>query len=202
VEDLASRGRELDVDLYVLGRPGALVGPGHPLLLASRTLVEAEEEGLRKPFVVGPRRTFEADPRFGFVVLSEIAARALSPAVNDPGTAIDVITTSTRLLCEWSEATAQDRPDVHHPRLHVRPVTVEHLLEDAFRWIARNAAGSAEVQIWLLKNLRMLVAQDPDRLGPPACAMAREVLARAEQGLTFPGELDEVRRVAREVENG
>jgi uncharacterized membrane protein len=202
INDLADLGKDMDIDLHLLARPGALVGPGHPLLLASRHLDEAEEKRLRKPFVVGTRRTFEADPRFGFVVLSEIASRALSSAVNDPGTAIDVITTSTRLLCDWSEAATQARPEVQHPRLYVQPVTVEHLVEDAFRWIARDGAASAEVQIWLLKSLRMLVAQDPHRLGPPACAMAREVLARAERALSFPSDLDEVRRVARDVESG
>ena len=202
MEDLAELGKEMDIELHLQARPGALVGPGHPLLLASRNLVGEEEARLRRPFVVGQRRTFEADPRFGFVVLSEIASRALSPAVNDPGTAIDVITTSTRLLCEWSEASARAQPKVQHPRLQVHPVTVEHLVEDAFRWIARDGAASAEVQIWLLKSLRMLVAQDPDRLGPPARAMARDVLARAERALTFPSDLDEVRRVVRDIESG
>lgn len=50
---------------------------------------------------VGLRRTFEHDPRFGLSVLSEIASRALSPAVNDPGTAIDIIGRGIRCLTCW-----------------------------------------------------------------------------------------------------
>jgi uncharacterized membrane protein len=38
--------------------------------------------------VIGDGRLYDDDPRFGLVVLSEIAGRALSPGVNDPGTAI------------------------------------------------------------------------------------------------------------------
>nr|WP_037278299.1 DUF2254 domain-containing protein [Rubellimicrobium mesophilum] len=200
VGELGVLAKELDVDLHLLARPGAFVGPGQPLLLTSRPLMAKDQERLRKPFVIGHQRTFEADPRFGLVVLSEIASRALSPAVNDPGTAIDVITTSTRLLSEWSTAAAQARPEVRCPRLSVRPITVEQLLEDAFRWIARDAAGTAEVQVWLLKCLRMLMAQDPDRFGPPVRALARETLARAEQAQGLPSELKELRALAGEVE--
>lgn len=64
-------------------------------------LSEKVEAELIEAFVVGDQRTFDNDPRFGLVVLAEIADRALSPAVNDPSTAIDVIGTLTRLLCNW-----------------------------------------------------------------------------------------------------
>lgn len=110
VGELDALAKDLDADLHLLARPGAFVGPGQPFLLTSRPLKAEDQERLRKPFVIGNQRTFEADPRFGFVVLSEIASRALSPTVNDPGTAIDVIATSTRLLCECSTVAAQARP--------------------------------------------------------------------------------------------
>jgi|GEM_PF-2436099 len=54
-------------------------------------------------FQIGRDRLFDDDPRFGLVVLSEIAARALSPAVNDHGTVIDVIGTIVRLFAKWQE---------------------------------------------------------------------------------------------------
>lgn len=189
IDELGALAEELDVDLYVQARPGALVGPGHPLLTTNQPLADHQQDQLRGKFVVGKRRTFEADPRFGLVVLSEIASRALSPAVNDPGTAIDVITTSARLLCEWNETAATHQPEVRWSRLHVQPVTVEHLVEDAFRWIARDGSKMAEVQLWLFKSLKMLVAQDPDRFRPAARAIAREALARAKQGMVLPVEL-------------
>ena len=200
VERLNAVAEDLDTDLYLQARPGALVGPGHPLLTTHRPLTEEQEERLRGTFVIGNRRTFEADPRFGFVVLSEIASRALSPAVNDPGTAIDVITTSTRLLCEWRKAVSRQGLEVRHPRLHVRPVTVDHLLEDAFRSITRDGAKMIEVQIWLLKSLKMLVAQDADQFRPAARAIARDVMARAQQELALPAEREEVRLLAQEVD--
>ena len=58
-----------------------------------------------RAFIVGDDRTFREDPRFGLVTLAEIAARALSPAVNDVGTAIDIVGTFVRLLARWAEPT-------------------------------------------------------------------------------------------------
>lgn len=51
--------------------------------------------------LAGPERTFEQDLRLAFRVLSDIALRALSPAVNDPTTAsqsLDVTESMLRYL--------------------------------------------------------------------------------------------------------
>lgn len=65
----------------------------------------ATEAGFDKEILcaisIDPMRSFEADPSYGFFVLAEIASRALSPAVNDHGTAIKIITSITRLLLLW-----------------------------------------------------------------------------------------------------
>jgi uncharacterized membrane protein len=201
-DELGALADAFDTDLYLHARPGAFVGPAHPLLTTARRLNADEEECLRDTFVIGSRRTFEADPRFGLIVLSEIASRALSPAVNDPGTAIDVTTTATRLLLEWSEAASQAEPEERCRRLHVQPVAADDLIEDAFRWIARDGAEMAEVQIWLLKCLRMLVATDPARFGPAARKIARDVATRSGQGRLLSAELDEIGRLVAAVDQG
>ena len=48
--------------------------------------------------VTGPERTFQQDPLFAFRLLADIAMRALSPAVNDPATAVQVLDTIESLL--------------------------------------------------------------------------------------------------------
>ena len=48
--------------------------------------------------VTGPERTFGQDPLFAFRLLADIALRALSPAVNDPATAVQVLDTIESLL--------------------------------------------------------------------------------------------------------
>jgi uncharacterized membrane protein len=48
--------------------------------------------------VTGPERTFNQDPMFAFRLLADIGMRALSPAVNDPATAVQVLDTLESLL--------------------------------------------------------------------------------------------------------
>jgi uncharacterized membrane protein len=45
-------------------------------------------EALRGCVAIGPERTIDQDPRFVFRVLVDIASKALSPAINDPTTAV------------------------------------------------------------------------------------------------------------------
>ena len=51
-----------------------------------------------KALTVGEERTFEQDPAFALRLLADIALRALSPAVNDPTTAVQALDTMDGLL--------------------------------------------------------------------------------------------------------
>ncbi|MGO9297510.1 MAG: DUF2254 family protein, partial [Streptosporangiaceae bacterium] len=48
--------------------------------------------------VAGQERTFHQDPLFAFRLLADIGMRALSPAINDPATAVQVLDTIESLL--------------------------------------------------------------------------------------------------------
>ncbi|HET9762568.1 MAG TPA: DUF2254 family protein, partial [Casimicrobiaceae bacterium] len=50
-----------------------------------------DEGKLRKAFVLGAERTFEQDPKYALRLIVDIAIRALSPAVNDPTTAVQAL---------------------------------------------------------------------------------------------------------------
>ncbi|MFM0339824.1 DUF2254 family protein [Paraburkholderia fungorum] len=87
-------------------------------------LATNNHDDVRSAFSVDVRRSFEQDPRFGISVLTEIASRALSPAVNDPGTAIDVIGRGIRILSLWEQPHDQ-KPDskIDCSRVYVRGLT-------------------------------------------------------------------------------
>jgi uncharacterized membrane protein len=59
---------------------------------------EAADTAILAGLVTGPERTFDQDPLFAFRLLADIALRALSPAVNDPATAVQVLDTTESLL--------------------------------------------------------------------------------------------------------
>jgi uncharacterized membrane protein len=52
---------------------------------------DRDEDRLRRTIVLGVERTIEQDPAFAVRIMVDIAIKALSPAVNDPTTAVQVI---------------------------------------------------------------------------------------------------------------
>ena len=59
---------------------------------------EVADTAVLAGLVTGPERTFQQDPLFAFRLLADIALRALSAAVNDPATAVQVLDTIESLL--------------------------------------------------------------------------------------------------------
>lgn len=180
-EALSECAEALGAEIWLAGLPGSFANPAEPLLGMSGALpCEETTRRLRKAFTVKSARSFGQDPRFGLLVLSEIASRALSPGINDPGTAIDVLGRLVRVLSNWQRPT--DREPAY-PRLHVPPVRPTDMLEDAFQPIARDGAALVEVQVRLQKALAALAGIAPDEFSDAATAMSVESLERAYTGL-------------------
>jgi uncharacterized membrane protein len=186
--------------LELVAVPGRFVATGDVLLR-----VQAGPSGidpgvpakLRHAFHVGSAREFSGDPRFGLVVLSEIAGRALSPAVNDPGTAIDVIGRLVRVFDLWCR-TLPDAPTAvpRHPRVQVPEIAAESLVEDAFTAIVRDGAGSIEVMCRLFKALAAIASFGDESLPRSARPLAREALVLAEARLPLASQVQRVRALA------
>lgn len=87
----------------------------------------------------GIDRTFDQDPLLAFRLLSDIGLRALSPAINDPATAIQVLDHSESLLGKVVTADLTPRPIVGadgDPRVLLRLPTWEEYLEVAVDEVA------------------------------------------------------------------
>jgi uncharacterized membrane protein len=182
--------------------PGTFSTPNRPLAWvirgASDNLSDKDAEAIVATFEIGGSRVFEQDPRFGLLVLSEIASRALSPAVNDPGTAIGVTGTFVRLFVLWNECgKARNVSGVEFDRVAVPELSVADMFDDAFTGIARDGAGTVEVVVRLLKAFESLAAVGDAALRDNALQHARLVLVRAESALQVADDLTAVREVAR-----
>lgn len=57
-----------------------------------------DQQTVLRALVTGPERSFDQDPLLAFRLLADIGLRALSPAVNDPATAVQVIDSLESLL--------------------------------------------------------------------------------------------------------
>ncbi|MGD8176547.1 DUF2254 domain-containing protein [Marinimicrobium sp. ARAG 43.8] len=174
--------REARVTLMVL--PGTFVCTERPMAFIEGVAQEDLAEFARA-FTLGRNRTFEDDPRFGLVALSEIADKALSPGINDPGTAIDVINTMVRLLTLWIKPPEDETPlETAYDRVVVPKLNVDDMLDDAFTAIARDGAGMVEVGVRLQKAFRSLEALNNQAMSRAARRHAQLALERAERALT------------------
>lgn len=171
-----------DLRLYVVVQPGCFVHPASPLLWFEGAADEDVQTHLRACFTLGDMRSFDQDPRFGLSVLSEIASRALSPAVNDPGTAIDILGRGVRLLSAWVRYREPQSDEVRYPRVWLIALALDDLFDDLFGPIVRDGAGRIDVQLRLLKSLQALAARD-SRLVAPAQRLARQAHVLAEDQL-------------------
>src|SRR5690606_25468900 len=82
-----------EVVVWIRREPGAFVVAGAPLALVHppQGCDDDLEAGVRRACIVGRDRTLWQDPEFAVKQLVEIALRALSPAVNEPFTAMTCI---------------------------------------------------------------------------------------------------------------
>ncbi|WP_295042296.1 DUF2254 domain-containing protein [uncultured Paracoccus sp.] len=175
-----------DIDIRVL--PGAFLYGDSVLAVIHGYADRADDDldrRIRRAFSIGAARSFDQDPRFGIIAMSEIGLRSLSAAIHDSGTAIDVIGRQTRLMTLWSEGwgrAERDRP--RHPRLRVPPLSHDDLFEDAFNLIARDAAGQIDIVARLLKALHALTRIGPAEARRAAERQFRIAVERADAALT------------------
>lgn len=183
--------------VQVAARPGEFVDRTRPLALVCAPTDDETDKALRQAFIIGNDRDFASDPRYGVVVLSEIASRALSPAMNDPGTAIDVLGTLVRVLSNWRERMHDAEPELRHPHLQVPELDPGSVLIDGFTGIARDGAGMVEVGTRLQRALGSLARVDPEVFAVQARRLADDHMARAQAAMDFPPDHETLAEEAR-----
>lgn len=203
MEELATIAEAEDLTLYVDALPGCFIHPVRPLVHV--TGLEGRDEDrsrsldrLRKCFAIGAQRGFDQDPRFGISTLAEVASRALSPAVNDPGTATDVISRLVRVLGPLAEVNPSGTQ--RFPRIHIGTVSATEFLMDGFDPIARDGAALAPVLENLLGALRALTVQSPRYFGAGAAELASRVYRLGEAALVLEEDKAALKTLAAEIE--
>ena len=99
VNALISSAARADATIELIPRVGDFVATGEPLFrLRGGREKEIDERFLRGQVAFGRERTIEQDSTFAFRVIVDVAIKALSPAINDPTTAVIAIDQLQRLL--------------------------------------------------------------------------------------------------------
>ncbi|MHA6249141.1 DUF2254 domain-containing protein [Pontibacter sp. CAU 1760] len=192
-EALQEVAKELDATITVKTLPGAFAAPGRPVVSVApqNTVITADQKKkISDAFTIGKNRIFDEDPRFGLIAMTEVASRALSPGINDPGTAIAIIGSHVRLFALWSKPVAPaEAPDETLDRVFVPTISVQDLCEDAFRPIARDGAGNIEVMIRLQKAFHSIAAFGDAALREAAAHQATQAYKRAKAEMSFEDDL-------------
>ena len=96
-ELLTAAGRSNGVIEFV-PQIGDFIATDEPLFNLYGDARSLDEQELRSTVAFGPERTLEQDPTFAYRIIVDIALKALSPAINDPTTAVIAIDQLHRLL--------------------------------------------------------------------------------------------------------
>ncbi len=98
IHRLVAEARRLDGMIEFVPQVGDFVATDEPLFHLYGGAAAIDDGVLRKAIAFGPERTMEQDPMFAFRILVDIALKALSPAINDPTSAVVAIDQIQRLL--------------------------------------------------------------------------------------------------------
>lgn len=154
-------------------------------------------------FKVGPTRTMVQDRSYGMRQLVDVALKALSPAVNDPTTALDAMVHLASLLID--DLTAPEVPVVQRDErgrvLWSRHgMTDDEVAELAVAELRHTTAGEPVPTIYLLEMIGAVVRAVDTAGGAARTASLRDqaalVITQAESSVSFGPDLDRIRRAA------
>lgn len=98
IQGLRTLAERADCVIELVPQVGDYVSVGEPLFRVVGHSREWTPDALCQSVAVGQERTLEQDPTFAFRIMVDIASKALSPAINDPTTAVLAIDQIHHLL--------------------------------------------------------------------------------------------------------
>lgn len=154
---LVNLAKESGVVIEIVAAVGDTVMESMPLLHVLGAGKSIEEKRLRNGIELGEQRTFEQDPKYAIRLLVDIAIKALSPAVNDPTTAVQALDQIGDLVLRLSQRRLEIgayRDSDGNVRLLIPFPTWEDLVRLAFDEII--AYGATSVQV--MRRMNALVS--------------------------------------------
>ncbi len=143
-----------------LPQVGDFVADGEPQFMLHGGAMAIDDRALLSTVAFGPERTLEQDPMFAFRIIVDIALKALSPAINDPTTAVVALDQVHRMLRVVGQRKLRGEvilDEQGQPRVIVRTPNWEHYVQVSCNEI--RACGANNLQVArrmraMLVNLR------------------------------------------------
>jgi uncharacterized membrane protein len=163
IPGLVAAARAADGVIELVPQVGDFVAGGDPLfrVFGGRSL---DEGTLHESIALGAERTIEQDPAFPFRIIVDIASKALSPAINDPTTAVLALDQLHHLLRKvgirkLDTGLLRDRDG--RLRLVYRTPDWEDFVELALTEIRH--FGASSIQVARIARGRLVVVLPPER---------------------------------------
>ena len=156
INRLVALAQAYRISVHLERRVGQFVPAGIPLVRVSKAERVPADRALHliAAFDIGSTRTMQQDVEFGIIQIVDIALRAMSPAVNDPSTAISCVDQLSRIIIFW---TSRMPPPSHYYapphvlRLVVPWMSFDGLLDTAFEQIRHYAVADVAVSLRLMR---------------------------------------------------
>jgi uncharacterized membrane protein len=181
---LVTEAQRADCIIEFAAQVGDFVAVDEPMFYLYGKAGGVDDHRLRELVALGAERTMEQDPMFSFRIVVDIALKALSPAINDPTTAVLAIDQLHRLLRKVGGRSLRDQEildDAGQSRLVFRTPNWEDFVHIAFREIRQYGANSMQVARRLRSMIGNLVETLPTHR-QPALQEELELLDRAIAG--------------------
>ena len=164
--DLVELARQSDSVVEFIAAVGDTVLEMTPLLRVYGAREPLDEAALKDAIEVGSERTFEQDPQYALRLLVDIGIKALSPAINDPTTAVQALDQIEDLLIRLGQHNLEIGSFRDHEgtlRVILPHPTWENFLRLALDEIHSYGAGSVQVMRRmkaLIKNLLSVLSPE------------------------------------------
>lgn len=198
---LLALAQQADGVIEMLSAVGDTLVESTPLLSVRSSRAAIEERSLRRAIRTGTERTFEQDPKYSIHLLVDIAIRALSPAVNDPTTAVQALDQIEDLLLRLGRRRleiGEVRDSAGYLRVVVRVPMWEDFLDLAFSQIRFYGATSIQVTRRMKALLHDLIAALPEERRPAVRRQAERLAAAVAR--SFPDREDQIEASAEDRE--
>ena len=176
----------------VLGDP---VAPGETVAVVLDAERAVASRLVRRGLIVGRARRLKNDPGFALRLMADVGIRALSPAVNDPSTAVEVLDQIERLLIAIGRSRFDDqllRDAAGEVRVVYAPAPAwEDMLALALLEVQQYGCDSYQVQRRIGALLRRLVTELPAARRNAVAGFARRHRKAIDDGFSHEEDRDE-----------
>ncbi len=153
---LVAEAERADIIIEFVPQVGDFLAVGEPLFYLYGNADAVNDRTLLELVALGSERTMEQDPMFAFRIEVDIALKALSPAINDPTTAVLAIDQLNRLLRKVGERSLHSHEITDssgRPRVVFRTPNWDNFVHITFTEIRHCGAGSIQIP----RRLRAMV---------------------------------------------